>query len=325
MPEWTKPQLRAIEARGGDVLVSAAAGSGKTTALTERIIRRIKEGGDISRFLVVTFTTASAADMKKKISEAIRKAAAESPDDTRLRRQLSFIENADIKTIDAFCSGVVRRYFGQLGLPPTVRVADAHEAELIRSDCMKDAVDAFYASDTGTGNPEVDIVALADHLAGSREDGRMEETLLSLYKKTSCLPGRFSVISEAAEALLAAGAGGFLDSSYGAGIKKTAEEGVEYYIRVMEAGCRAIMMYDEFASKYSAGFEGSLSALYAVEKAISSGDYDAAAAAIDAYSPPRLGRATANKPDDVAFFVKKRTELSAFLKKLKNNFFCVTN
>lgn len=325
MPEWTKAQRQAIETRGCDVLVSAAAGSGKTTALTERIIERIREGGDITRLLVVTFTKASAADMKKKISEAVRRCAAESPDDERLRRQVSMLGNAEIRTIDSFCSSLVRRYFGELGLSPNTRIPDDAEIGLICADCMENTIDHFYAADSGEGTPEDDIVALSDHIAGSRGDEKMVKTLLTLYDKTACLPRRFYVISDAADALSSAGARGFLDSPYGGHIKKRVSDGVDYYINVISAGCEAILRYDGYAEKYRAGFEGSLSALLRIKAALGRGDYEVAADAVGAYDPPRLvGVKGALKPEEIDYFSRKRTELGNFIKKLKKEYFSVS-
>ncbi len=323
MPKWTESQLRAIGAEGGDVLVSAAAGSGKTTALTERIIRRIRAGGDITRMLVVTFSKASAADMKKKITDAIRQASAEDTADIRLRRQLSRIESADIRTIDGFCTSVVKRYFGQLGLPPRVRVADEPEMRLLREDCMKRTVDGFYASDSGEGTPADDIVMLADHIAGGRDGSEMEKTLGSLYVKTSCLPRRYNMIADAADRLEAAGADGFLTSSYGAGIRKTAEEGIEYYVRAAEEGCLTISKYEKYASAYREGFEGTLAGLRRIKDALGSGDYKAVAEALGAYAPPRLGKGEKEKPEEIEFYVKKRKEAGAFVTKLRESFFSV--
>ncbi len=321
--EWTDAQLEAIEAEGGDILVSAAAGSGKTTAMTERIIRRIKAGGDITRMLVVTFSKASAADMKKKIADAIRRAAAEDPADRRLRRQLTRIEGADIKTIDAFCASVVKRYFGQLGLTPRVRVADEAEMRLLRDECMRRTVDGFFAGDSGAGTPADDIVMLADHIAGGRDGSEMEKTLGSLYTKTSCLPRRFYVIADDADRLEAAGVRGFLDSSYGAGIKKTAAEGIEYYVRAVRAGCLEIAKYEKYAKAYGPGFEGTVLGLERIKAALDAGDYSAAAAALGEYSPPNLGRGDKEKPGNIGFFAKKRKEAGAFVAKLRENFFSV--
>ena len=121
----------AIEAQGS-VIVSAAAGSGKTAVLTERIARLIAEGTDIDRFLVVTFTRSAAAEMKKRIGDKLREMAEDSEDAPRLMQAASDIGRADISTIDGFCARVLRRHFQGAGLDPAFRAAEEAEAEAIR-------------------------------------------------------------------------------------------------------------------------------------------------------------------------------------------------
>ena len=111
-PKWNERQLAAIEARGSNVLVAAAAGSGKTAVLVERLLRRVTEDGvDVSRFLVVTFTRAAASEMLSKFTNRLTKAAAASPDDRRLRRQLRLLPRARVTTVHGFCSSLLREHF----------------------------------------------------------------------------------------------------------------------------------------------------------------------------------------------------------------------
>jgi len=127
MTKWTSDQLAAIEARGSDLLVSAAAGSGKTAVLVERVLRRLtdpKDPVDIDHFLLVTYTNAAASEMRGKLADAITTRLAEDPDDMRLRRQLLLVHKARITTVHAFCLTLVREQAAQLGLPPDFRLAD---------------------------------------------------------------------------------------------------------------------------------------------------------------------------------------------------------
>ena len=325
MPNWTDAQRRAIEARGGDVLVSAAAGSGKTTALTERIIQRITEGGDIGRMLVVTFSRASAADMKKKISSALRKLSEEHPDDKNILRQLSRLGGAEIGTIHSFCSTLVRRHFAELGVPPGMRIPDDAETALLRSECMSDTLDFFYENDSGDKRGQAyDIVALADHLEGSG-DGKMGKTLLSLYEKTSCLPRGFEAIGDSAEALERAGVRGFLDSSFGTHIKKRTSEGVDYYIGLMQAGLDTIAELDDFRDKYRAAFEASRDGLLRIKRDLDRGDYRAAAESIRAYDPPNFDKVRATKTERLEFLAKKKSDAKKFVEKIGRQFFSVSD
>mgnify|MGYP002508193642 CR=1 FL=1 len=123
--KWTPDQKRVIEARNANILVSAAAGSGKTAVLVERIVDRItsKENPiDIDRMLVVTFTKADAAEMRERVINALEKKKEQFPDDENLDRQMTLVHNAQITTIDSFCVFVVRNYFEKIGLDKDILV-----------------------------------------------------------------------------------------------------------------------------------------------------------------------------------------------------------
>ena len=137
---WTNEQLKAIEAKGS-VIVSAAAGSGKTAVLTERIARLIAGGTDIDRFLVVTFTRSAAAEMKKRIGDKLREMAEGLEDAPRLMQASADIGRADISTIDGFCARVLRRHFQGAGLDPAFRAAEEAEAEALRHEAMEELIE----------------------------------------------------------------------------------------------------------------------------------------------------------------------------------------
>ena len=145
--KWTKGQSDVITSRGGDLLVSAAAGSGKTAVLVERIIRMVlgdeSEDGascgiDIDELLVVTFTRAAASQMKEKIEAALEKKVEERPFDEHLIKQLSLIHRADITTIDSLCLNIVKENFNVVGLDSSFSIGDPGELELLAGDVMKD-------------------------------------------------------------------------------------------------------------------------------------------------------------------------------------------
>ena len=130
---WTKEQKQAIDARGSDLLIAAAAGSGKTAVLVERIITKLlREGQEIDRLLVVTFTNAAASEMRQRIGVAIAKQLEETPEDIHLQNQMAFLPRADIKTIHAFCLQVIREYYHLFELDPKVRTADPAEIKLLQ-------------------------------------------------------------------------------------------------------------------------------------------------------------------------------------------------
>ena len=146
--KWTKEQQNVIDFRNRDILVSAAAGSGKTAVLVARIIQRILDPQnpvDIDRLLVVTFTKAAAAEMRERIGAAIEAECEKDPQNTHLRRQSALIHNAMITTIDSFCLFVVRNHFEEISLDPNFRIADEGEIRLLEQDVLEQVFEDNYA------------------------------------------------------------------------------------------------------------------------------------------------------------------------------------
>ena len=146
---YTPSQRKVIDLRDRNILVSAAAGSGKTAVLVERIIEMISDSKrpvDIDRLLVVTFTNAAAAEMRERISVAIAKKLQEQPDNEHLQKQASLIHNAQITTIDSFCLFVIRNNFNDIGLDPTVRIVDEGELKLLQKDTLKELLEEHFAA-----------------------------------------------------------------------------------------------------------------------------------------------------------------------------------
>ena len=141
----TPSQQNAVDVRGRTLLVSAAAGSGKTYTLTQRIIKSIIEDGrDLSRLLIVTFTRAAAGELKAKISKALGTAIAEHPENIHLQRQLIKLGSAHISTIDSFFTEPIRQNFEKLGLPAGLRLSDEAELSPIREKILKDTLEEFF-------------------------------------------------------------------------------------------------------------------------------------------------------------------------------------
>jgi len=175
---WTKEQQEAIYTRGCDLLVAAAAGSGKTAVLVERIINIITDKDDpvdIDRLLVVTFTNAAAAEMRERIGEAISRKLEEEPRNSHLQKQLTLLYRASISTIHSFCLNVIRSHFHLLDLEPTFRIADEDEILLIKTDVMEELFEDFYERE------DKDFFALVESYGGKKEDTKLVEMLLRIY------------------------------------------------------------------------------------------------------------------------------------------------
>ncbi len=177
MPRWTQEQKEAIESRQANLLVSAAAGSGKTAVLVERIIQLILEDQtDIDRLLIVTFTNAAAGEMRERILAALVKALEEKRGDEQfLRRQISRISRSYIMTVHAFCIDVVRRHFYEADLNPTFRIGDTTELSLMLEEAIDQVMEAQYEE----GHPA--FHRLVESYGSGRTDDRLRDLLLKVY------------------------------------------------------------------------------------------------------------------------------------------------
>ncbi len=175
---WTKEQMQVIENRGSNLLVSAAAGSGKTAVLVERIIRMVTEGDhpcDIDRLLVMTFTKAAAAEMRERIGAAIEKKLGETPDNAHLQAQATLVHHAQITTIDSFCLNLIRSHFNSLELDPSFRIGDEGELLLLRGDVMRELLEDYYA-DGGE-----DFERFVATYAPGKSDAAIEDYIMQVY------------------------------------------------------------------------------------------------------------------------------------------------
>lgn len=176
---WTDDQWKAIWANGQDILVAAAAGSGKTAVLVERIINKIistEEPIDVDELLVVTFTNASAAEMRHRIGEALEKAINTNPTSKHLRKQLSLLNRASISTLHSFCLEVIRKFYYKIDVDPGFRIADETEAQLLRDEVMEELFEDEYGKE---GNEP--FYALVDTFSNDRSDTALQDIIRDIY------------------------------------------------------------------------------------------------------------------------------------------------
>lgn len=177
--KWTDDQLKAITTRGCNLLVAAAAGSGKTAVLVERIIRIITNENnpvDIDRLLVVTFTSAAAAEMRERIATAISRSLEANPNSKVLQRQLTLLSRANITTMHSFCLDVIKNYYHVIDLDPTFRIADETENTLLKLEVINDMFEDYYESEN------IGFRNLIEAYSGSRDDQRLKDIILDLYR-----------------------------------------------------------------------------------------------------------------------------------------------
>ena len=183
--QWTEEQRQVIELGGRNILVSAAAGSGKTAVLVERIITMLtrKENPvDVDRLLIVTFTEAAAAEMKERIRQAIEDQAEKRPEDENLNRQATLIHSAQITTIHSFCLSVIREHFHTIDLDPAFRIGEEGELKLLRGEVMQEMLEQYYEE----ADPE--FLNLVESYGGSRDDKKIEELIECLYEFSRSYP-----------------------------------------------------------------------------------------------------------------------------------------
>lgn len=194
--KWTNEQLQAIQEKDSNILVAAAAGSGKTAVLVERIIHKIiDEQMDIDKILVVTFTNAAASEMRERILEAIYKKLEENPENVHLQRQIILLNKASICTIHSFCLDVIHNHFYEIDLPSNFKIADTAEIDLLKQEVLDDLFEQKYTEN------DKDFIELLENYTNYRGDEALQELVLKIYKFIQSSPFPIKWLQEKLELL----------------------------------------------------------------------------------------------------------------------------
>lgn len=235
--QWTEEQQAAIDIRHTDTLVSAAAGSGKTAVLVERVIRLITDPQhpvDVDKLLVVTFTNAAARQMKQKIAEAIVKKIEQHPSNEGLRRQLALLGNAGIDTMHAFCLDLVKQNFQKTELPYDFKIADPAEAAMLRQDALEETFGELYEQ-------QGEQMGLLVEWYGGRDDKPLLELVLQLYDFVRSIPfyhdwlGRAATVPEQ----------GIFETPWGVYLKEYAIEQLNQAVSLAQCAVKRLQKLDE--------------------------------------------------------------------------------
>lgn len=299
----TPQQQAVVENRGGSLLVSAAAGSGKTKVLVERLFRYVtEEHCNVDDFLIITYTKAAAAELRSKIALELSKRLAETPNDQHLKRQLLRVYQADIKTVDAFCTALLRenthllaREGDRHALTPDFRVLDEGDAALVRQRVLGRVLEAFYdALEPGREQ-------LADTLGAGRDDSALAELVLELYDKlqSHAYPDRWLAENQAAWAGLD---GSFDETPYARELLAMVRRKAGHWASLLQqAAARA----GEDAA-LSAGYgEKFLTAARGFQRLREAGGWEAARQAAAQIEFPRLNTPRGRKDDPAVASLKK--------------------
>lgn len=230
---WTKEQQKVIDLRGRNILVSAAAGSGKTAVLVERIISMLtaeNDPVDVDRLLIVTFTEAAAAEMKERIRAAIEKKLSEQPEDEHLKQQATLIHNARITTIHSFCLSVIKDHFHAIDIDPGFRIGEEGELKLLRHDVLGDVLEECYEE----GRQR--FLDLVSAYGTGRSDKKIEELILKIYEYSRSYPDPDRWLSSCVDAYDAENVDDLENSEYIGNVKRNVKQYLEDAGRLLVRG-----------------------------------------------------------------------------------------
>ena len=242
--KWTNEQLQAIQEKNSNILVAAAAGSGKTAVLVERIIHKIiDEQMDIDKILVVTFTNAAASEMRERILEAIYKKLEENPENVHLQRQIILLNKASICTIHSFCLDVIHNHFYEIDLPSNFKIADTAEIDLLKQEVLDDLFEQKYTEN------DKNFIELLENYTNYRGDEALQELVLKIYKFIQSSPFPIKWLQEKLE-LLKIEYKDISQTIWGKLIIQAVEDDIQESIMQLETVKSKMALYPEMAKFY---------------------------------------------------------------------------
>ena len=282
--DLTEEQHTAVTNRGGGLLVSAAAGSGKTRVLVERLLRRVEEEGlDINRFLIITYTKAAAAELRGRIAEELAIRLSQQPADRHLRRQATLVYQTQISTIHAFCAQLLREYGHLLDLEADFRLCDESEAGVFMLQAMDQVLESRYDK----VEAESDFAKLLDTMAAGRDDSRLVQIVLDIHGRVQSHPDPSAWLEQQEQAFALEGVTDVGETSWGAALLGGIHKQVEYWRGRMAHALDLCAGDDALSRSYAPSLSATLESLSLLMEAAEKG-WDAAAARSEIVFP-RLG------------------------------------
>ncbi len=319
--KYTAEQLSAIETRDKTLLVSAAAGSGKTATLTERIIRSLldeKQPADISKMLIVTFTNAAVGELRDRITAALKKTLASNPDNKRLEKQLFLLSGAKISTIDAFCNDILRNNAEKFGVSPKYRIADPIEADILARSVMSALIDAIYEGELDGLSSPSEFALLAEALTGIKNEASLEDVFIKLYRDSENLEEGINVFSRFSEELKEYALLPTEKNRYFEYAANLLNQTAVHYIRVYEEFIPLFNPNDKNENKYIQLAYSDIELLTSIKNET---DYDKTAALLNEkfISAPRVGNDEKTAP--MFMLADVRTDVKKDLKAIYDSYF----
>ena len=242
---WTKEQEKAIHQKDDNILVAAAAGSGKTAVLVERIVNKItNENIDVDKLLVVTFTNAAATEMRERVLDSIYKKLEEEPDNVNLQRQIVLLNKSHISTIHAFCLEVIKNNFYKTNISPNFRLANTPEIELLKMETLEEVFDGLY-EEKNEG-----FIKLINTYCGYRDDDKLKELILKIYKFIQSMPYPEDWLEKQVEKFNIVDKIDFSETQWGKIIIQKTKEDVDNYINLLKNICKKLKEDPELEKWY---------------------------------------------------------------------------
>jgi len=267
--KYTESQRAAIDNRGGALLISAAAGSGKTRVLVERLMSRVtcsENPVDIDKFLVITYTKAAAAELRSRILDEINALLAQEPENRSLSRQSTLVYKAPISTIHSFCSGLLRENAQLLGISPEFRIMEGDESDIVKLRVLSRVIDEWYERmDEG-------FAALVDTMAAGRDDQRLPQLVLDLHTKLKSHPYPEKWAAERLGELESCGPDADVsETSWGRSIMDYAASCADYWVKTFGGAERMVLDDERIAASYAESFGETQDALNKLLTALKGG------------------------------------------------------
>ena len=308
---WTPKQKQAIDTRDRTLLVSAAAGSGKTATLTERIIRSLMDEKNpitVDSLLVVTFTNAAASELRVKIAAALEDAVSKNPENKLLARQLFMLPQAKIRTIDSFCGDILRSNADRVGVPFNYRIADTSECDLIAEAILEGLFEAIYSGNAPEVSTPEELDELSDCLTDSKRTEEFSEILRYIYEKCeSCEDGVESIL-RSAEVYSPSRFESVEKTLHGAYLHERMREMAEHYVKIMKDYATAF----PDVPKYAAMVDSDISAVRSLLTVTSYSAQRDSVRSLTLMTRPRVKE----KTPEMERYAAIRDEFKADLKKL---------
>ena len=317
---WTEEQQKVFSLRNRNILVSAAAGSGKTAVLVQRILSKILDKEhpvDIDRLLIMTFTRAAAGEMKERISAALEQALFEEPDNEHLQRQMTLIHTAQITTIDSFCSYIIKNYFHMIGLDPGYRTADEGELKLLREEVLEELLEEAYEQ-----RDEAFLELVECYSPGKTDEG-LKELIQKVYEASVSHPFPEKWFQQCLEAYRVDSKEELRKARWISLLWEETGERLEEAERLADQA-RAVCESPEGPWQYEAALDSDLLLIGQIKQAVEQKDYDKTAELLKKPSFVRLSAKKIPEQDEDKKNQAKtfREEEKDIIKELSARYFC---